>query len=87
MSTRQIAPVMSISQKTADRDTRKVSQSDSPEPTATGPQEFTEYSLPKSEKIIDQDGKQYPRPAVRNDPKPDAPRAMNVSSFARVTHG
>ena len=61
MSTRAIAPVVGVSQKTADRDVRQVSHRDSPEPESL-PTDPEPVSDPTPAKIIGRDGKSYARP-------------------------
>ena len=88
MSTRAIAPVMGVSSGQAAKDliaSRQVLPNEAPE---TAPEwrgvnaelQAAAADLPKSDKITGMDGKQYTRPAIRNDPKPEpqAPRADPV---------
>lgn len=87
MSTRQIAPVVGVQYSAVAKDLRNAGVSTghtSPEPPADDARDFTDYGLPKSEKIIGQDGKQYPRPEpnVRIEPasEPAKPRAEPVAA-------
>jgi hypothetical protein len=99
MSTRTIAPLVGRSREIVARDIRSgvnnVDTSSAPKSDAellagqpwtppTEPETTTRWGLPKSDKIIGPDGKQYTRPEPKEQPKPKAEAITSQFSSAIV---
>lgn len=99
MSTRTIAPLVGRSREIVARDIRSgvniVDTSSAPKSDAellagqpwappTEPENTTRWGLPKSDKIIGPDGKQYTRPEPKEQPKPKAEAITSQFSSAIV---